>query len=93
MARAKETADIIATHIPGVERAGPDPLLNEGWPAHHIPGQKVNAKRIEEVDKGHPRIEKAFQKYFHRAPHAENEKMEAQDYKFRQRRGCVIYLT
>ena len=30
MARAKETADIIAQHLPGVERAGPDPLLNEG---------------------------------------------------------------
>jgi hypothetical protein len=31
MARARETADIIATHIPDVERAEPDPLLNEGW--------------------------------------------------------------
>ena len=30
MARAKDTADIIATHIPDVERADPDPLLNEG---------------------------------------------------------------
>eukprot|EP00978_Attheya_sp_CCMP212_P041373 scaffold236383_cov56-Attheya_sp.AAC.2 len=48
MARAKETADIIATHIPGVERADPDPLLNEGWPAHHIPGQKANAQDIKD---------------------------------------------
>mmetsp|Transcript_10563 Transcript_10563/g.31121 ORF Transcript_10563/g.31121 Transcript_10563/m.31121 type:complete len:213 (-) Transcript_10563:73-711(-) len=30
MARAKETADIIAKHLPGVERSDPDPMLNEG---------------------------------------------------------------
>ena len=28
--RAKETADIIASYIPHVERAEPDELLNEG---------------------------------------------------------------
>lgn len=30
LARAKETADIIAAHLPDVERSDPDPLLNEG---------------------------------------------------------------
>ena len=30
MIRAKETADIIAKHLPGVERTEPDPDLNEG---------------------------------------------------------------
>ena len=30
MARANETADIIASHLPGVHRNEPDPLLNEG---------------------------------------------------------------
>jgi serine/threonine-protein phosphatase PGAM5 len=28
------------------------------------------------VDEDHPRIEKAFQKYFHRASHTEKDKME-----------------
>ena len=30
LARAKETADIIASHMPQVERSDPDPMLNEG---------------------------------------------------------------
>lgn len=30
LARAKETADLLASQIPGVARAEPDPLLNEG---------------------------------------------------------------
>lgn len=30
MTRAKETADIIARYLPGVECAAPDPILNEG---------------------------------------------------------------
>lgn len=30
LARAKETADLLASQIPEVERAEPDPLLNEG---------------------------------------------------------------
>ncbi len=36
MARAKETADIIALHLPGVESAMPDPDLNEGRPAQEV---------------------------------------------------------
>jgi len=30
LARARETADIIAKHLPTVEYTDPDPLLNEG---------------------------------------------------------------
>jgi serine/threonine-protein phosphatase PGAM5 len=67
MTRAKETADIIASFLPGVEYVEPDPLLSEGRPSHHIPSGKVSDKIIEATDHNHPRIEEAFQKYFHRA--------------------------
>lgn len=68
MARAKETADIIASHIPKVARSDPDPLLNEGRPAHNIPGAgRVSESTILKTQEGHKRIEEAFQKYFHRA--------------------------
>lgn len=67
MARAKETADIITSHLPGVERAAPDPDLNEGRPAHTIPGGGASSSTIEKTDDGHARIEEAFQKYFHRS--------------------------
>jgi serine/threonine-protein phosphatase PGAM5 len=66
MTRAKETADLIAQHLPSVERGEPDPLLNEGSPAHTIPGGKASKSQIERLDEGHPRIESAFQKYFYR---------------------------
>ena len=62
MARAKETADIIASHLPGVDRANPDPDLNEGRPAHNIPGGKASSSTIEKMDENHPRIERAFQR-------------------------------
>lgn len=68
MARAKETADIIAKHLPGIHRHEPDPLLNEGRPCHHIPCRKASDSTIRKVDKNHPRIEEAFRKYFYRAP-------------------------
>jgi serine/threonine-protein phosphatase PGAM5 len=69
MARAKETADIITSHLPeSVEIAEPDPDLNEGRPAHNIPGGKASSTTIEKFDDQHPRIEQAFQKYFYRAP-------------------------
>eukprot|EP00980_Cylindrotheca_fusiformis_P027961 scaffold22574_cov125-Cylindrotheca_fusiformis.AAC.14 len=75
MARAKETADIIASHLPGVERLLPDADLNEGRPAHNIPGGKASASTIKKTDETHPRIEGTFQKYFYRAdpPPDENE--------------------
>lgn len=67
LARAKETADIIAKHLPDVERADPDPLLNEGRPCHTIPGGKARQSVIERTDEQHTRIESAFRKYFFRA--------------------------
>ena len=74
MARAKETADIIAKHLPGVERAAPDPDLNEGRPAHNIPGGSASASTIEKTDESHPRIEAAFERYFHREKQAPVQK-------------------
>jgi serine/threonine-protein phosphatase PGAM5 len=39
MLRAKETAEIIAKHLEGVEVAAPDELLNEALPAPIIPAR------------------------------------------------------
>jgi len=75
LARAKETADIIYDNMEldksdgeMVEKADPDPLLNEGRPCHHIPGGRARPSVVEKTDEHHPRIEEAFNKYFHRAP-------------------------
>lgn len=74
MARAKETADIIAKHLPShVHRAKPDINLNEDRPCHHIPCGKVSSKIVEKIDVSHKIIEKAFQTYFHRADYHEVE--------------------
>lgn len=67
MARAKETAEIIANHLPGVELLAPDPALNEGRPCHHIPGVKATPKIIDVTDDNHRRIENAYQTLFYRA--------------------------
>lgn len=67
MTRAKETAEIIARHLPAyVERADPDPLLNEGIPAQIIP---LRPELDIEADfkKNRARIEEAFKKYFYRS--------------------------
>ena len=77
MARAIETADIIATHLPGVEYDQPDTRLNEGRPCHHIPGGRVSEKMVKVTDENHPRIEEAFQSFFHRSePPKEGEEPE-----------------
>lgn len=68
LARAKETAEIIASHLPGVECAEPDAGLNEGKPCHNLPSGRVSESTIQKTDDHHPRIEDAFQRYFHRAP-------------------------
>lgn len=68
MARAKETADIIASQLPGVEYAAPDPDLNEGRPCHTLPGGRVSESTIAKTDETHPRIEASFRKLFYRAP-------------------------
>jgi serine/threonine-protein phosphatase PGAM5 len=67
LTRAKETATIIATHLPGVFVEGPDPMLNEGRPCHTIPGGPMSEKDIELTDAHHPRIEGAFRKYIYRS--------------------------
>ena len=84
LARAKETADIIYDNMEldtsgdtVVEKADPDPLLNEGRPCHHIPGGKVRPSVVERTDEHHPRIEQAFNKYFHRATIPDKEKKES----------------
>lgn len=76
MTRAKETAEIIAAHLPDIERAEPDPLLNEGRPSHHIPSGKMDEEKIKKTDEGHLRIEEAFKKYLFRAPIPENAAIE-----------------
>ena len=68
MARAKETADIIASHLPGVYRSDPDPNINEGRPAHNIPGGRASEGTIEKTDECHSRIEESFRNLFYRAP-------------------------
>ena len=67
--RAKETSAIIANHLNGVERAIPDPELNEGRPSHNLPAgnRYVSKSTIEKTDEQHSRIEKAYRKYFYRA--------------------------
>ena len=68
MTRAKETANIISQHLPdSVQRADPDPNLNESRPCHHIPGGKASENSIAKVDEGQPRIQAAFESYFYRA--------------------------
>ena len=43
-------------------------------PCHHIPGGRASAKTVQTTDDNHPRIEAAFQKYFHRADYDDNQK-------------------
>jgi serine/threonine-protein phosphatase PGAM5 len=67
MARAKETASIISSHLPSyIERSDPDELLNEGIPAQIIPS-RPELDIDEDLAKNGPRIEEAFQKYFYRS--------------------------
>jgi serine/threonine-protein phosphatase PGAM5 len=73
MARAKETARIIASHLGENGRmivTDPDPLLNEALPAPIIPKRPdVGSLRKQQAEiRDHQgRIEEAFQKYIHRA--------------------------
>ena len=68
LARAKETADIIAPYLSSsVTQTPPDARLNEGRPCHNIPCRmNVSPRTIKAVDDGHERIEQAFQSYFYR---------------------------
>ena len=69
LTRAKETADIIAKHLPGhVRRLTPDPNLAEGWPlAHRIPfPEGVPQEESRDVHIEGARIEAAFRGLFYR---------------------------
>merc|ERR1711865_205070 len=89
MTRAKETADIIARHLPAAVRTEPDPLLCEGSPAHTIPTKKYNPRRNKDSE----RIESAFQKYFHRVVDSPTEE-PSHEYEVIVCHGNVIrYLT
>mmetsp|Transcript_19833 Transcript_19833/g.24457 ORF Transcript_19833/g.24457 Transcript_19833/m.24457 type:complete len:302 (-) Transcript_19833:202-1107(-) len=67
MTRAKETAELIATHLPDhIETCCPDPLLNEGIPSRFVPTRPE--KNIEDdLAINGRRIELAFNKYFKRS--------------------------
>jgi len=68
MTRAKETADLIARHLPdAVARPEPDPLLNEALPAPMIPARPDVPNAVKEVDEEGERIERAFRKYVYRS--------------------------
>lgn len=67
MARAKETASLIASMLPGVPVSDPDPMLNEALPAPIIPARADVPDAEQEIDANRERIEEAFHKYVHRA--------------------------
>lgn len=90
MARAKETAFIIALQLKGSDSracvAEPDTLLNEALPAPIIP-RRPDVGSLEaqakEIDENHDRIEAAFQKYIHRAdPLCAEEEEDSPEHEF-----------
>ncbi|XP_071790577.1 serine/threonine-protein phosphatase PGAM5, mitochondrial-like isoform X1 [Asterias amurensis] len=72
MARAKETADIIAQHLPNVPRDECD-MLREGAPIPPEPPVGHWKPEIRQFYEDGARIEAAFRKYFHRASPEQNE--------------------
>jgi serine/threonine-protein phosphatase PGAM5 len=69
MARAKETADIIAATVKGLtnvelSRTPPNADLNEGRPCHIVPSGRAFSS--ESIRRDAPRIERAFRDYFYR---------------------------
>jgi hypothetical protein len=79
MARAKETAHIIASQVPSGLKLlqSPDATLNEALPAPIIPVRPDVPNAEHEIDDNHQRIEQAFQKYFWRAMTAEDSDNQA----------------
>ncbi|GKY92886.1 hypothetical protein MPSEU_000257700 [Mayamaea pseudoterrestris] len=73
MARAKETASIIASQLPTVELHHPDASLNEAIPAPMIPLRPDVPNAKQEIDEHHERIEEAFRKYFWRAVNTKSD--------------------
>lgn len=68
LTRAKETAAIIESYMPEeIRLSPPDANLNEGRPAHNIPGGQARPSVVAKTDECHSRIETAFQRYFYRS--------------------------
>lgn len=82
MARARETAQIIAQHLPGVPLLEADPMLNEGRPCHTLPGGAASERAIQMMDQHHDRIEGAFVKLFARAPPPDDDNEATDKHEF-----------
>lgn len=87
MARAKETASIIAAQLRNdkICVTEPDPLLNEALPAPIIPGRPDVGPLFDqerEINENHDRIETAFQKYIHRADPSDDGEDDSWDHEF-----------
>ena len=68
MTWAMETCELIRDKLPKhVLRTPPDPNLNEGFPAHRIPGAANDVELAEDIYVESMRAETAFRWYLHRA--------------------------
>jgi serine/threonine-protein phosphatase PGAM5 len=77
MARAKETAQLIAKELgSSIQVDEPDPLLNEALPSPMIPIRPDIEGAEEEIDANHDRIERAFRKYIYRSTNEEDNEDE-----------------
>ncbi|KAB5528233.1 hypothetical protein PHYPO_G00137970 [Pangasianodon hypophthalmus] len=72
MARATETAQIISTHLPGVEVVSCD-LLREGAPIEPVPPVTHWKPEAVQYHEDGARIEAAFRRYIHRADPKQKE--------------------
>ncbi|KAK3514912.1 hypothetical protein QTP70_035078, partial [Hemibagrus guttatus] len=72
MARATETAQIISTHLPGVELVSCD-LLREGAPIEPVPPVTHWKPEAVQYHEDGARIEAAFRRYIHRADPKQKE--------------------
>jgi serine/threonine-protein phosphatase PGAM5 len=80
LTRARETADIIASHLENIPVAEPNPSFNEGRPCHTIPGGPTSEKIIKVIDDNHRRIEGAFRDLFVRADEPAEDATEQHEF-------------
>jgi serine/threonine-protein phosphatase PGAM5 len=80
MTRARETAEIIASHLDSIALAEPNPSFNEGRPCHTIPGGPTTKKIIDVTDDNHRRIEGAFRELFVRADEPADDDTEQHEF-------------
>lgn len=80
LTRARETAEIIASHLDNVAVAEPNPSFNEGRPCHTIPGGPASHKIIKVTDDNHRRIEGAFRELFFRADEPAEDATEQHEF-------------